>query len=222
MDKPFSSSLATAHDQSSPLAPVPRNLLVWLSAGVAGTVLFAVIYLIEGATRPGFNALAQTISSLSFGPDGWMQRANFILCGVSVLWLAFVWRQILKGGAGARWYPIFHALEGVGLLGLGAFTLDPLHTISMVVTLDAMVLGFFVIARRFWVTPGWRWMAWFTIACGVWPNLLLPLFGVALHPGSPLSPYAGLIERLATCQDIIWGIVVLVSLWAGKALMRTR
>src|SRR5579862_9729165 len=77
---------------SRPLTiPVPRKLLVWLTCGVAGTILFAIIYLIEGVTRPGYSAWQQTISSLSFGPEGWMQRANFMLCGVSVLWLTFVW-----------------------------------------------------------------------------------------------------------------------------------
>jgi len=178
------------------------------------------IYLIEGATRPGYNAWQQTISSLSFGPTGWIQQANFMMCGVSVIWLAFVWRQILKGGVCARWYPIMRAAEGCGLIGLGFFRLDPLHTASMVVTMAAMSLGLLVVARRCWKDPQWRGWTTFSVACGLWPNLVMPLFGVALSSGSALGGYVGLIERLATSPDIVWGVVVLIPLWAGRNLMR--
>jgi hypothetical protein len=203
-----------------PLAiPVPRNLLVWLTIGVAGTVLFLIIYLIEGATRPGYNAWAQTISSLSFGPDGWIQRADFILCGVSVLWLAVVWRQILKGGVCARWYPIVRGVEGLGLIGVGIFTQDPLHTASLIGIVSAMSVGLFVIARRFWNDPQWRGWGIFSVACGLWPMVLMSFFGIALNPHTALSPYAGLIERLATSPDIVWGALILIPLWAGRNLM---
>ena len=207
---------------SQTTVPVPRNLLVWLTVGVGGTFLFVVIYLIEGATRPGFSAWQDTISSLSFGPYGWVQQANFMLCGVSCLLLAVVWRQVLKGGVCATWYPIMRAVEGVGLIGLGIFRVDPLHTASMVVTIVAMVGGLFVIARRFWGDPNWRGWATFSIACGVWPNLVMPLFGVALNPHSVLAGYTGLIERLATSPDIVWGVVLLIPLWAGTKLVQKR
>jgi hypothetical protein len=205
---------------SPPAVSVPRNLLVCLTVGVAGTVLFLVIYLIEGATRPGYNAWQQTISSLSFGPEGWIQRANFILCGLSVIWLAVVWRQILAGGAAARWYPIVHGLEGLGLIGVGIFTLDPLHTACLIVIVSAMSVGLLVITRRFWSAPHWRGWAWFTVACGLWPMVVMPFFGIGLSPHSALNPYAGLIERLATSPDIVWGAVLLIPLWAGRTLMR--
>lgn len=205
----------------SALVPVPRNLLVRLTIGVAGTVLFLVVYLVEGATRPGYNALQQTISSLSFGPSGWVQRANFILCGVSVIWLALVWRQVLKGGRGARWYPLVHGLEGLGLLGVGIFILDPLHTACLILIVSAMSIGLFVIAWRFWSIPHWRGWAMFSLVCGLWPMVLMPFFGIALNAHSGLSPYAGLIERLATSPDIVWGAVLLIPLWAGSPVLRS-
>src|SRR5258708_28054669 len=101
---PSVSSMGVAAD-STPAVPVPRRLLLWLTYGVAGTVLFPIIYLIEGATRPGYNAWQQAISTLRLGPGGWIQQADFIMCGVSILWLAFVCRQILRGGVCATWYP---------------------------------------------------------------------------------------------------------------------
>jgi hypothetical membrane protein len=209
-----------AGSESVASVAVPRKLLWWLTIGVAGTVLFAVFYLIEGAIRPGYSLWQQTISSLSFGPEGWMQRANFIFCGVSVLWLAYVWRQILKGGVCATWYPIVHTIEGVGLVALGIFRLDPFHTVSMTVTIIGMTLSLLIIARRFWGDPRWRGWGFFAVACGVWPSLVMPLFGLALNPQSVFSGLTGLIERLATSPDIVWGVVILIPLWAGRPLMR--
>ena len=109
----------------SPVAPpVPRKLLLWLTFGVAGTVLFPIIYVIEGVTRPGYDAWQQAISALSLGPGGWIQQLNFALCGVSVLWLAYVWRKILAGGVCATWYPIIRGIEGLGLIAIAIFSQD--------------------------------------------------------------------------------------------------
>jgi hypothetical protein len=193
--------------------PVPRTLLRWLTVGVAGTLLFPLIYLIEGVTRPGYDAWRQTISSLSFGPTGWVQQLNFALCGVSVLWMAFVWRRILAGGVCATWYPLLRGIEGLGLVAIAFITLDPLHTACLIVIVNAMSFGLFVIARRFWERPLWRGWVTFTVACGLLPMVVMPFFGIALNPHSALSGYAGLFERLATNADTLWSLVLLVRLW---------
>lgn len=112
------SSGGVAADPALPV-PVPRRLLMWLTYGVAGTILFPIIYLIECATRPGYNAWQQAISTLSLGPGGWIQQANFIMCGASIIWLACVWHQILRGVVCARWYPIVRGIEGVALILVG-------------------------------------------------------------------------------------------------------
>jgi lipid-A-disaccharide synthase-like uncharacterized protein len=199
--------------------PVPRRLLLWLTIGVVGTVLFPIIYLIEGATRPGFDAWQQTISALSLGPGGWIQQLNFALCGVSVLWLAYVWRKILAGGVCATWYPIIRGIEGLGLIAIAIFTQDPLHTAFLIVIVNAMCLGLFIIARRFWRNQDFRGWTTFSVACGLWPMIVMPIYGVALNTHSVLHGYAGLFERLATNADTIWGVVLLIPLWAGRRLM---
>src|SRR5689334_20433058 len=161
-ESPANQPVSSVRSSADPLSatPVPQRLLWWLTFGVAGTVLFPIIYLIEAASRPGYDPLRQTISSLSLGPAGWIQQFNFALCGISVLWMAFVWRRILAGGVCATWYPILRAIEGVGLIGVAIFTRDPAHTIFLVVIVNAMCFGLFVIARRFWKRSLWRgWTA---------------------------------------------------------------
>ena len=207
---------------SAPAIPVPRRLLLWLTIGVVGTVLFPIIYLIEGVTRPGFDAWQQTISALSLGPRGWIQQLSFALCGVSVLWLAYVWRKILAAGVCATWYPIIRSIEGLGLIAIAIFTQDPLHTALLIVIVNAMCLGLFIISRRFWRNPDFRGWTTFSVACGLWPMIVMPIYGVALNAHSVLTGYAGLFERLATNADTIWGVVLLIPLWAGRRLMQSN
>ena len=73
--------------------PLITRLLLW--AGTIGPLFFVVVLLIEGATRPGYNAWRNFGSSLSLGSQGWMQIANFLICGVLMIGFAFGLRQAL-------------------------------------------------------------------------------------------------------------------------------
>jgi hypothetical protein len=225
---------------AAPLVSVPRKLLLWLALGVAGTVLFPTIYMIEGVTISGYNAWQQAISALSLGPYGWIQQADFVLCGVSVLWSAFVWRKILKGGVCATWYPLIRAIEGIGLIAIGIFSQDPgygyppgtpagpgpsslggtLHLTFTILVVQAMCLALFIIARRFWKNSDFRGWTLISVAFGLMPMVFMPFFGFAQNTHSSFAGYAGLFERLATNADTIWGVLVLIPLWAGGRLMQ--
>lgn len=206
-------------DTASVAAPqLSRRLRLWLTAAVAGTLLFPLIYTVEGATRPGYDPLRETISSLSFGPTGWIQQLNFVLCGVSILAMALAWRKVLAGGVCATWYPILRVVEGLGLIAIGIFTTDPLHTAFMIVIVQAMTFGLLVIARRFWGNPGWRGWAVFSVACALLPMVIMPFFGVALNSHGVLGGYAGLLERLATNADTIWSVALVARLWVRRPI----
>ena len=215
---PASQPAASGAAQADLPKPLSRSLLILLTCGVAGTALFPIIYVLEGATRPGYDAWRQTISALTLGPGGWIQQLDFALCGVSVLWMAFVWRKILKGGVCATWYPIIRGIEGLGLIAIAILTQDPLHTVFLVVIVNAMCFGLFVVARRFWKQPLWRGWATFSVACGLWPMIVMPIFGVALNTHGVLSGYAGLFERLATNADTIWSLVLVARLWVRRPI----
>jgi len=53
-----------------------------LGCGVIGPLLFIVVLLIEGATRPGYSAWRNYGSDLELSNQGWEQIANFIVCGL--------------------------------------------------------------------------------------------------------------------------------------------
>ena len=217
--------------------PVPRGLLLWLTYGTIAPVLFVAVYLIEGATRPGYDGWRQAISTLSLGPGGWIQQANFVFLGVNVLIVAYVWRRILKGGIGATWYPIMRGLEGLSLIGIGFFSTDPtlgyppgsapvrpfstvhgiVHLALLFLIIFAMMAGLFIMARRFWGDPQWRGWVTYSVVSAVLVNLFIALFGVA---NSHDFRYAGVFERLSTNFEAIWGLVLLGRLWIGVPFMK--
>lgn len=209
-----------------------RPLLILLTCGSVGSLLFTITYLVEGATRPGYDALQQAVSALSLGPGGWAQQINFVLFGLITVAMAFVWRQILKGGVGATWYPLLHCLEGLGLIVDGFFSQNPapgypaattltsptlhgtIHTIFAFVCITSMAVGYFVLARRFARESGWGrgWMV-YAIVSGLLTMLLIATFGTLTAQHSTI---AGLFERLATSGvSIPFGLIVLIRLWLG-------
>ena len=218
--------------------PVPRALLLWLLiCGTMGPVLFDAVYLIEGVTRPGYDGWQQAISTLSLGPGGWIQQANFICLGVITLGVAVAWRRILKGGVCATWYPILRGIEGFSLIMIGFFSTDPapgyppgtvptvpfttvhgvIHFSFTFMIIAAMMGGLFVIARRFWGDPNWRGWVSYSVASAVLINVFIVLFGVA---NTHHFEYAGVFERLATNVEAIWSLVVLARLWTGVPFFR--
>ena len=200
-----------------PRQPVPRALLVWLLiCGTMGPAFFDAVYLIEGSTRPGYDAWRQAISTLMAGPGEWVQQANFIFLGVVTLGVAVVWRRILKGGVCATWYPVVRGIEGFSLIMISFSLTDPFHTFWLFMIIGAMMAGLFVIAGRFWGDPNWRGWVFYSVASGVLINVFIVLFGIAQHT----SEFAGVFERLATNIEPIWGLVLFGRLWVGTPFFR--
>jgi Protein of unknown function (DUF998) len=179
--------------------------------------IFDAVYLIEGTTRPGYDAWRQAISTLMVGPGGWVQQANSILLGGLTLVVAAVWRRILKGGVCATWYPIMRGIEGLSLIMIGFSLTDPVHTFWLFMIIGAMMAGLFIIARRFWGDPNWRGWAFYSAASGVLINVCIALFGIAT---AHHFEYAGVLERVATNIEPIWGLAILGRLWTGTPFFR--
>jgi hypothetical protein len=215
------------------LTPLPRTLLRWLTVGVAGAVLFTTTYLIEGATRPSYNAWQQPISALSLGPGGWIQQANFVVFGVCTLFLAGAWHEVLQGGASAIIYPLLLGLEGLASILVGFFSQDPagyppgttlttltlhgeIHIIGAFVLVGTMVLTYFVMAWHFARRLHWWGWAAYSVLSALLALFFMALFGMAQQHGGD----AGLFERLAVSTQPIWEVFLLARLWTGTRFMR--
>jgi hypothetical membrane protein len=152
--------------------------LLW--AGLVGPPLFIVVFLIEGLTRPGYSAWRHYVSQLATGPGGWMQVANFLVCGALVIAFAVG----LRGATRSIAAPILLGLFGVSLLVAGAFSTDPalgyppgaaqVHTIHGMIHGLAGLGAFSLLPATAFVMAGWfartssprRWV-WYSLGVGV-------------------------------------------------------
>src|SRR5437667_8071177 len=98
---------------------------ILLTGGVVGPLLFILVFLIEGATRPGYSAWRNFVSQLAESDQGWEQIANFLICGVLVLGFALVLRRTLGPGKGVNVGQALLVVFGLGLLVAGVFVTDP-------------------------------------------------------------------------------------------------
>ena len=150
-----------------------------LYAGVIGPLLFIVVFLIEGFTRVGYSQWRHYVSQLATGPGGWVQVANFLVCGVLVLAFVIGLRRV----TGSIAAPILLGLFAVGLLVAGVFSTDPalgyppgatpVHTTHGTIHGFAGLACFSLLPATAFVMSAWfgrhgskRWM-WYSLAVGV-------------------------------------------------------
>jgi hypothetical protein len=151
-----------------------------LAGGIVAGPLFLAVALIQAFTREGFDLRRHPISLLSLGNLGWIQIANFVVAGVLCVACAVGMRRVLRSGRGRTWGPRLVGAFGVGLIMGGVFLADPgagfppgapggapeqlswhaiLHNVAPAVSLDGMIIGCLVFARRFAGRNQWGWVA---------------------------------------------------------------
>jgi hypothetical protein len=195
-----------------------------------------VMILIEGATRPGYNAWTTAASSLSLSDQGWMQITNFIINGLLIFGFAFGLRRWLREGWGATWAPILIGAVGIALIIAGIFVTDPalgyppgtppgpsahmslhgaLHWYTGgLIVFTALPAACFVLARRFASDVQWKGWALYSIVSGV----LMLAFFVAFAIASMQAGLAGLWERISLGFGMLWMVLVALRI---LSLMRS-
>ena len=203
-----------------------------VSCGAVGAFLFTVTYLIEGVTRPGYDAGTQPISALSLGPGGWVQQVNFVVFGVLMVLSAVGWYRFLTPGRGAIWFPLLQGISGLCLIGAGVFSMDPfpgyppgvtlaastvhgtLHSTLAWVLIISLAMGCFVFAQYARVLLHWR--GWFVYS--LITGMLILIFWGAFVQGAEgavagLVPLVGLTERLSAGSHALWICLLVVTLF---------
>jgi hypothetical membrane protein len=196
---------------------------VLLACGAIGPLLFIVVFLIEGAIRADYDALRHPISSLSIGPLGWIQAANFLMVGASLIAFAVGLRRVLKGSRGGVWGPLLIGLAGIGLFGAGLFTTDPiygyppnaplvlaqytvhghLHDAFSVLVFLGIPAACFVLCRRF-AKAGERGWAIYSLLAGVGMLVTFALAGAGFDQTPGLVEVAGVFQRLSVALGLTW------------------
>jgi len=110
----------------APRTSSSRRELALLACGIVAGPLFFAISSIAGALRPGYDLLRHPVSSLEFGPQGWVQAVNFLLTGTLVVFFGWCIRATVRRLGGGSAVPILLIIVGIGLFGAGMFDPDPL------------------------------------------------------------------------------------------------
>lgn len=207
-----------------------------LTLGVVAPVAFVIVLLVEGATRAGYSAWRVYGSNLATGPGGWMQIANFLICGILV---AAASVGLASSNPQTRWGPRLVGAFGVSLIVAGAFVTDPgmgypagtplkpsgppswhgaIHALNAPVCFAMVTAAAFVFCRAFARDRRTRGWALYSGLTGSACLLLFPAFLVtaALDENGtwPDAP-SGLLQRIAIA--LAWGWVAMVSLRSLRA-----
>jgi hypothetical membrane protein len=200
-----------------------RHVRALLAGGVAGPLLFVVVFLVEGVLRADYNPVRQPVSSLSIGPSGWVQVANFVVTGLLLLAFAVGLRPVVRRLGGGIWAPLLLALVGLGLIGAGIFVTDPLggyppgtplapenpttsgtlHDLFSTPVFTCLPAAAFVLAYRFGKRGQRAWSAG-SAAVGVAVVALFVLTSIGFSQQPGLASVAGLLQRLTLIVGFGW------------------
>jgi hypothetical membrane protein len=193
-------------------------------AGVVGPLLFVAVFLVEGATRPGYSAWRNYVSQLATGDLGWMQVANFLVCGALVLAFALGLRQAIRGTRGSIGAPALLALFAVALLVAGVFTTDPglgypvgappvhtthglIHGFAGLAAFTLLPAACFVMAWHFTSEPRGRRWTLYSLAVG----LFIVVFFIGSTTASAMdasgtwsNAATGFLQRIAIITGWTW------------------
>lgn len=195
--------------------------LLW--GGLVAGPIYIVVALGQALTRPGFDLLRHDVSLLSNGELGWIQVANFWLCGLLVLAAAVGLWQVLKTGTGKLWGPLLVGVYGLGLIGAGIFKADPMagfppgtpetmttistaglmHFVCGAIGFLSLIAGCFVFARRF-ANAGERNWAIYSVATGI--IFFIGFAGIASGSGASWS-----VIGLWIGVIVAWAWITIVS-----------
>jgi Protein of unknown function (DUF998) len=214
-----------------------------LFCGVIGPLLFILVLLIEGATRPGYSAWQTDGSYLALSNQGWEQIANFLVCGLLCIAFAVGLRRIWRAGRASVWGPLLIGLFGLGLLIVGVCVTDPgggyppgapingspstwhgwVHGITGGLIFNVVLpAACFVLSRRFAADPQhrrWATYSWLTgaliLIISIPSTIILPF---AERAGLPVLD--GLFQRVEITLG--WGWIALTALHLWREARKAR
>ena len=203
-----------------------------LACGVIGPLLFTVVFLIEGATRPDYSAWRHAVSQLSLGDQGWINSVNIIVFATCLLGFAVGLRRALRSGKGAVWGPGLALICGVMFLLLGIFPVNPglgyppgvaltysmhglVHATAATIFFGCQSALCFVLARRFAGAPVWKgWPLYSTIT-----GLVVATFYILASVVTTLdmngiltNAPGGLLQRIALIAGLGWMMMLALRL----------
>lgn len=179
-------------------------------AGVIGSVLFVIVFIIEGWLRQNYDSFKMYISELALGPRGWIQIANFVIFGILLLIFTLSLVDKFKEVKGSKIGPVLIAIIGINFIIAGIFVIDPsaekslhgiIHSISSTLIFFLAAVSCFIFFHLFQEDSRWRNLSWWTLITGIAIIVLIVLMEI---DGTLLGTWPGLTQRIAATIGLLW------------------
>lgn len=204
-----------------------------LIGGAIGAIGFVLVFLIDGATRPGYRPAYHPVSALSLGDRGWIQTTNFIVTGLLFLGAATALGFATDRGASSVVGAILIGIVAVGVVVSGVFAMDPMrgyppgtgegdpalsthhkvHDAAGPVVFGVLPLACFAMTWSFASAPAEPGWALYSGVSGGALAVLVVLFARAWRRG---DQYSGLIQRGYLVIGWAWLAAIFTS-FAGRS-----
>ncbi|PZG44476.1 DUF998 domain-containing protein [Spongiactinospora gelatinilytica] len=216
---------------TKPAAPTRKPARNLLTCGVIAGPLFIVAFLIEGATRTGYDPMRHPVSSLALGDLGWTQTLNFLICGL----LSLAFAVGVRRAQGGFWGPLLIGIWAVATVLAGVFTTDPisgypagtpallteysglpalLHDAVAIPGFAALIIAGLVIAVRFARRRKYGWAAYSAATAVVFATSLV-MSQLGFNQLEPWVDHAGLFQRITIVTGLAW--LTLLGLYLRRA-----
>jgi hypothetical membrane protein len=201
---------------------VSSRLAAW--AGIIGPLLFTACFLLqEGFRQDEYSPMAEPVSALEAGPNGWIQQVNFVVLGVLTFIFAFGLHRALRETRLGLAGPLLIGISGVANILAAVFplkedaageTYDPGgHMVAGILYFLTSSVALLVLSHRLRHDDRWRGLAAYVAAAGALALVGFVLMGTLVIPDdAPLHDWAGLGQR----------VIVLAILFPPRILIAQR
>lgn len=188
-----------------------------LACGVIAGPLFVAVFLVAGATRPGYDPITMAVSQLAVGERGWLQTLNFLVGGsLLIAFGAGLWRTAADDAITSKLGPSLMGLVGIGMVAAGVFPIgDALHIVASIIVFVGLPVTCFAFAASFRRQHARGWVL-YSLATGLFLAALVVGLIPALDSRGPFANVAGLVQRATIGVWFVWVTSLALDLWRGE------
>jgi len=208
----------------------------WLIlCGTVAGLFFTFSWIIQEAFRESYNSMMIPISSLAIGSLGWVQTATFLISGALIILFTYgLWKISKNEYKGvSKWGPILILICGIGLIGAGCFTTDPMngypegtpivndnpsfssvmHQLFSSFLFFGLPIACFIFGNYFAAKKELKWMI-YSFLSGILFLAVFLLTSMGFSQLSGLQFFAGLLQRITLTIGFLW--MILLSIYFFK------
>jgi hypothetical membrane protein len=203
-----------------------RRLVV---AGIAAPLWFTALVVVQGLLQPDYSHIRMPISALAAWPYGWIQILSFLVTGALTAACTIGLHNVIRPTRFGLVSIVLLLASSLGLVLAGIFpwinvdgvpTETPKHVVGAVLSFSGASLGLIFLSRRMAADPAWHKLSSYVLATGiVMLVLFVALGGFAVDEGTPLHPWAGLLQRVLLA---VWFPCIIVIAIRALRILRER